>query len=123
MKVHRRYLQAHKLAKSIEPIKVSVTDLCRIAFRLRKVWLDVMKKCIRSYRVNTIPELIGSIHRGTVQVIEEEGRPIGKPFFVDTEGREKETSKHSFRYIYDLLSIISRQAVLLKLLINEESSL
>ena len=69
LKVHRRYAKAHNLVKSIEPIKVSTTDLSRTAFRLRKVWLDVMKKCIRSYRVNIIPEFLISVHRGMVQVI------------------------------------------------------
>ena len=105
-KVHQRYVKAHKLARSIEPLNVSVTDLARIAFRLRKVWLEVMKKAIRSYRLNTTPSFIGCIYRGMVKMIQEDGSPIGKPFFIDTNSREKETSKHTFRHIFDLLSMI-----------------
>jgi len=99
-------VRVHKLVKSIDPVRVSVTELSRTAFRLRKVWLEVVKKGIRCYRLNAIPGLIEYIHRGYVQVIQEEECPIGKPFFIDTDSREKETSKHSFRYIFELLGAI-----------------
>ena len=92
--------------RSIEPRNVSVTEMSRIAFKLRKVWLDVMKKGIRSYRLNALPELIGYIYRGNVQVTQGDGRNMGKPIFINTDDREKETGKHSFRYAFELLGAI-----------------
>jgi len=65
-----------------------------------------MRKGVHCYKMNTIPSFIDRIFRGKVQVNNESGCPIGKPFFIDTDNREKETDKHSFRYFYDILSII-----------------
>ena len=94
------------LAKSINPLNIEFTELARTAFRLRNIWLDVLRKGIHCYRINAIPSFINHIHRGKVQVLEKDECLIGKPFFIDTDNREKETDKHSFSYFYELLSII-----------------
>ena len=106
LKVHHRFKRVNHLVKSIEPLNCTVTELARTAYRLRNIWLDVMRKGIHCYKVNAIPSFIGHIFRGKVQVINESGCPIGKPFYIDTANRETETDKHTFRYFYDLLRII-----------------
>ncbi len=52
-----------------------------------------------------------------------EREALGKPIFVDTDTREKETEKHSSRYIEDLLRAISQQMGKLHILMQEEDTL
>jgi len=65
-----------------------------------------MFKGIYCYNMNAIPSFIDHIFRGKVQVANESGCLIGKPFLIDTDNREKATDKHTFSYFYELLSII-----------------
>jgi hypothetical protein len=63
------------------------------------------------------------IHKGNVQVMLNEREALGKPFYLDTDTREKETEKHSLRYLEDLLRMISKQMGKLRLLLQEEDTL
>ncbi len=48
---------------------------------------------------------------------------LGKPFYLDTDLREKDTEKHSFGYMQDLLRTIGSQMGKLRIIMGEEDVL
>jgi hypothetical protein len=61
--------------------------------------------------------MLTQVYKGEVRLMVN-GKGLGKPFFVDTDARQKETYKHSKNYFDDLLSSINGQATKLKTIIS-----
>ena len=61
--------------------------------------------------------MLNEVYKAKVNLILD-GKGLGKPFFVDTDARQKETYKHSKNYFDDLLSSINGQATKLKTIIS-----
>ena len=61
--------------------------------------------------------MLTQVFKGKVKLILN-GSALGKPFFVDSDGRKKETYKHSKNYFDDLFSSINGQLTKLKPIIT-----
>ena len=79
-----------------------------MAGKLRSTWLQALKKSFHAYRANAVAHMLDYVYSGKVNLMIND-RPLGKPFNLATDARQKETAKHSERYFDDLLSSISGQ--------------
>ena len=114
-------LERHrKILGHVKRLKLSdilVAPLRSIIQTIKGQWLKVLKRTYHDYRLNSVSEMLTQVFKGKVKLILN-GSALGKPFFVDSDGRQKETFKHTKNYFDEMLSTINGQATKLKLIIT-----
>ena len=115
-------LQRHrKILGHVKRLKLSdilVVPLRATVKTIREQWLKVLQRTHHDYRLQAVSQMLNEVYKGKVNLILN-GKGLGKPFFVDTDARQKETSKHSKKYFDDLLTCINTQLTRLKCIIME----
>jgi len=89
-----------------------------MAKTIREQWLKVLQRTHHDYRLQAVSQMINEVYKGKVSLILN-GKGLGKPFYVDTDARQKETSKHSKKYFDNLLTCINTQLTRLKCIIKD----
>ncbi len=67
----------------------------------------MLKKSFHAYRTNAVAHLLYYVYTGKLNLMINDS-PLGKTFYLDSDARVKETTKHSDRYLEDLLSSINK---------------
>ena len=104
--------------KKLKLSAILVAPLRSIVSTIKSQWLKVLKRTYHDYRLQAVCQTFEEVYKGKVRLVLN-GKALGRPFFVDTDGRQKETSKHSKKYFEELLTSVNGQLTRLKCIIKD----
>ena len=113
-----RHAKIHGHVKKLKLSAILVAPLRSIVSTIKSQWLKVLKRTYHDYRLQAVCQTLEEVYKGKVRLVLN-GKALGRPFFVDTDGRQKETSKHSKKYFDELLTSVNGQLTRLKCIIKD----